>query len=236
MKKYLLKISVIILLLFNSCIARYHYPKSVDIPLIKNKGDIRLDIGGFVVHDLVESALPGGQVTFSAGLTNIVAIQTHVSVDAVDKIHLQGAMGLYKKIDDETVIELYSGYGVGWICENNNFNYHLAFSQFNIGKTGIGAKKYIDYGLGLKGGYLFVGNYGDKNNAKYQNNSGYYQYYFRDYPENVWLFEPSIFFRFGGRRAKLSTRVNYLLINKEIDVYYLPLSISAGVNFSFGKR
>jgi len=234
MKKYLLKISVIILLLFNSCIARYHYPKSVDIPLIKNKGDIRLDIGGFVVHDLVESALPGGQVTFSAGLTNIVAIQTHVSVDAVDKIHLQGAMGLYKKIDNKTVIELYNGYGYGFYNVHNNDNtnkYHLTFSQLNIGRTDIeiGAKKYIDYGLGLKGGHIFV------DNADYENAE--FEYFFKKfYKENVWMFEPSIFFRFGGRKAKVYTRVNYNITKKEIDVIYIPLSISAGVNFSFGKR
>ena len=202
---------------------------SADIPLIKNKGDIRLDVGSFLaMGDGVP--LPGGQVTFSAGLTDIVAIQTYASVDIMRKAHLQGAMGLYKKIDNETVIELYNGYGFG-IAYHNKTNYHLAFSQFNIGKTGIGAKKNIDYGLGLKGGYLFAGNYvGYK---EYEN----YTVFFNDfYQENAWMFEPSIFYRIGGRKASLSMRVNYLFTKKEDNVYYFPFSMSLGLNYSLGKR
>ena len=231
MKNNLLNITVIILLLFNGCAATYS-PMSVDIPLIKNKGDIRIDAGGFIAHDFKENELPAGiQATFSAGLTNVVAVQTHASVDLMTKIHLQGAVGLYKKIDNETVIELYNGYGFGSVYGNDS-NYQLAFSQFNIGKTGVGAKKNIDYGLGLKGGYLFAGNF------EYKNYQEEYKGFFKEYyQENVFMFEPSIFLRFGGRMAKFSTRVNYLLINKNIDAYhYFPFSMSVGVNYSLGKR
>jgi len=97
-------------------------------------------------------------------------------------------------------------------------DYHLAFAQFNIGQTGLGAK-HIDYGLGLRGGYLFC-NFEEPVNLK------------DVHKKNGWMVEPTVFFRFGGRKVKFCTKVTYLWTQTLSKDFYYPLSVSMGVNFS----
>jgi hypothetical protein len=129
--------------------------------------------------------------------------------------YLHGALGLFKGFENKTVMELYGGYGTGTAIGGG---YRLAFSQFNIGKTGLGRSN-IDFGLGLKGGYIH-GCYYDKD----VNNQTYYQ-------KNGWIVEPSVFFRFGGSKVKFCTKANYLWTNTISDGWYYPLSVSMGANF-----
>ena len=48
--KYLFAIAI---LLLSGCAA--YYPQAVDIPLIRKKGDLRIDAGFFLAHDFHES-------------------------------------------------------------------------------------------------------------------------------------------------------------------------------------
>ncbi len=150
-------IIVVAIMLLSSCAA--YYPQTVDIPLIKEKGDVRLDAGCFFPLDFHGLANFGGHTTISVGLTNMVAVQGYASGDVLGRSHIQGALGLFKGFANKTVIEMYGGYGYGAGLESGdrdnkqNNNYHLAFTQFNIGRTDLGSL-HIDYGLGLKGGYL----------------------------------------------------------------------------------
>jgi len=233
------KIFVAILIFINACVA--YYPQTVDIPLIKKKGDIRVDAGYFLVpnisgygntkadgsevDDNYSFADAGVHATFSAGVTDVLAVQTYASVDGFLRHHLQGALGLFKGFENKTVIELYGGYGYGsgyWHSEyKSRDNYQLAFTQFNIGKSDLG-KLHIDYGLGLKGGYLFCNHYNFVENQHIRAKDG-------------WMIEPSVFFRFGGKRVKFCTKANYLWTNTIKGDFYFPLSVSMGVNLSLGK-
>jgi len=217
-------IIVVSVMLLTSCAA--YYPQVVDIPLIKEKGDIRIDAGCFLAPNFQGSANFGGHATISAGLTNMLAVQGYASTDVLFRNHIQGALGLFKGFGSKTVMEMYAGYGYGAGLESDdNSNkkrnsYHLAFTQFNIGKTDLG-RAHIDYGLGLKGGYLHNNLVEISDNSPFQKKNGY-------------IVEPSVFFRFGGKKVKFSARINYLWTEVIKNNYYFPLSVSMGVNFHLG--
>ena len=221
MKKRIL-LSPVIVLIMTSCAS--YSPQVVDIPLIKNKGDMRINTGFFVSHTLEDDYNFGAHNTFTAGVTDVLAAQAYTSVDAMLRWHLHGALGLFKAFENNTVIELYGGYGFGMAGYWNRKDfYDLYFSQFNIGKTNVG-KINIDYGLGLKGGFVEY-NYNDCN------------CYQGDHIENnTWIIEPSVFFRFGVKKAKTNITVNYMWADNIPQVLYFPLSIGMGVNFNFGKK
>jgi len=230
------KIFAAALIFMSSCVA--YYPQTVDIPLIRKKGDIRIDAGYFFVPNLNGTGNnnvdgdenkqvsllvdAGGHATFSAGVTDVLAVQAFASVDVVSRYHLQGALGLFKGFENKTVIELYGGYGYGSGFWNEAFqirdNYQLAFTQFNIGKSDQG-RRHIDYGLGVKGGYLFC-NFDNQCNITTL------------HKKDGWLVEPSVFFRFGGRKVKFCTKVNFLWTNTIRKDYYYPVNLSMGVNIS----
>jgi len=217
-------LSAVVVLLITSCAS--YYPQVVDIPLIKNKGDMRINAGYFVTPNFKGACDVGGHATYTAGVTDVLALQAYTSVDVMLRWHLQGALGLYKGFENNTVIEWYGGYGFG---TGGYYNiqmdfYNLYFSQFNIGKTNVG-KRNIDYGLGLKGGFV------DNDYTEYNN------YYINDVVQNnSWVIEPSLFFRFGGKKAKMNITINYMWADNIPDVYYFPLSIGMGVNFTVGKK
>jgi len=208
------------LILLSGCAA--YYPQAVDIPLIKDKDDLRIDAGFFSAPAInSEGATAGVHWTISYGITNMVAGQIYMSMDALMRPHIQFAPGLFKGFENNTVIELYSGYGYGvgsWQSESGKNDYHLAFAQFNIGKTGI-SNANIDFGLGLKGGHIFSNDYIDTSEDIHQ--------------KSGLIIEPSVFIRFGGQRVKFCTKINYLWTKTVSDRYYFPLSVSMGVNLHF---
>ena len=235
-------LSVTVIILLNSCVA--YYPQVVDIPLIKEKGDIRINAGCFVAPSFYENKNTevdenedeneteswigdfGVHGTISAGLTDALAFQGYLNFDMFSRIHLQVAFGTFHAFEDKTVIELYGGwgYGNGYMSTiyKNRDDYNLPFAQFNIGKSGMD-KLNIDYGLGIKSGYLFC-NFSDRYNQGYI------------HKKDGWIFEPSIFFRFGGKKVKFNTMVNYLWTNTIVDEYYFPICVSFGANFTIGNR
>jgi len=228
------------LLLLNGCAA--YYPQMVDIPLIKEKGDIRVDAGAFfspkiddttpeneekktVKSDPVSNL--GIHGTFTAGITNVLAFQAYLCADAHFRAHIQSALGLYKRFENGTVTEVYGGIGYGggfaqMMSVSSRDNYVLTFTQINVGKTDVG-KNHFDYGLGLKGGYIFT-HTPDSSSVDI-------------YKKDGWIVEPSVFLRFGSSRIKFCAKVNYMWTNSVVErYYYYPVSISLGVNFRLGKK
>jgi len=217
--------SAIVIFLLSGCAS--YYPQVVDIPLIKEKGDIRLNAGAFMAPNFEDAANLGGHVTYSHGVTNVLAVQGYGSLDFMLRIHLQGALGLYKGFENNSVIEMYGGYGFGtggmWNVQMDF--YQLAFAQFNLGKYNQG-KANIDYGLGLKGGYMY-NDYSNYNNILNLPNIE---------KKYSWLIEPSVFFRIGGSRIKYNMTVNYFWASTIPEIYYFPISVGMGVNFKFGNK
>ena len=206
----------ILLILLTGCSS--YYPQIVDVPLIKEKGDLRVDAGITYV--------PSIHGTISYGLTDIIAIQAYSNIDVLGRYHLQGAVGLFKGFENKTVTEIYGGYGYGNSIMGQlfdvNVDNHLAFIQYNLGKTDQG-KAHIDYGLGIKTGYLYS-RIIDSDLVTTVQDDGL-------------ILEPTIFFRIGWEKIKFDIKANYLWTNnKAIDEYstiYYPFNLSMGVNFNF---
>ena len=209
-------IIVILLVLLTGCSS--YYPQIVDVPLIKEKGDLRVDAG--------ITYAPSIHGTVSYGLTDIVAIQAYSNIDVFGRYHVQGAVGLFKGFENKTVTEIYGGYGYGNSIMGQlldvNVDNHLAFVQYNLGKTEQG-KAHIDYGLGMKAGYLYSRIIDSDLVTTIQ--------------DDGLILEPTIFFRIGWEKIKFDIKANYLWTNnKAIDEYstiYYPFNLSMGVNFNF---
>jgi len=249
MKRNGFKISIVALtiLLLSGCVT--YYPQVVDVPLINKKGDLRINGGYFLIpninlqNDNTSSdendngdkstnwlANAGMHGTISYGLSDILSLQGYASFDAIFRTYLQTALGVYNAFENKTVMEIYGGCGYGLNILNYTYpfsmdndilrdNFFLPFFQFNIGKTDIG-KKHIDYGIGLKSGYLLC--QFDNHYNKIVVNS-----------RNGWVIEPSIMFRFGSEKLKFNTMINYMWSKIIDEQFYLPLNVGMGINYTF---
>ena len=77
------------------------YPHLTDVPLINKKGDTRFS-GGVTIP------APSAHITVSHGLTDKIAIQTSGSIGGDYSYDIQGAVGLFKNMQNQDVIELYN--------------------------------------------------------------------------------------------------------------------------------
>lgn len=225
MKAITLILGTLILPFLSSC--GFYQPALVDMPLIKSKKDLRVDVGG--------SILPSVYTTVSYGLTNQIAVQTFAKMSGDGRYYVQGAFGLYKSLVDNRVIEWYTGMGYGYGDAYNDANpgnltgnYHQIFTQLNYGKTGCRFAN-MDFGVGLKAGII---------GAESLNNHNYFDPMQISTVENhSLLVEPHAFVRIGGKRLKFSTKVGYGMLFKLFDtdreLPYEPLNLGMGLNYSF---
>jgi hypothetical protein len=228
MKVTAIILGILILTLLSSC--GFYQPALVDMPLIKGKKDLRVDVGGAIN--------PSVYTTVSYGLTNKIAVQTFAKIAGQGIFYVQGALGLYKPLSDNRVLEWYNGVGYGYGYAYNDANpgnltgnYHQIFTQLNYGKTGCRFAN-MDFGVGLKAAYIGA----DRLNNHY--------YYWEDIPLQIstvenhsLLIEPQAFVRLGGKRLKFSTKVGYgmlfKLFNTDRRLPYYPLNLGIGLNYSF---
>lgn len=212
-----------------------YHPQTTDIALIDHKGDLRIDVGA--------SLIPSVHSTFSYGLTKRIALQAFGSIGIENRHYLQVSTGFFKRLDNKKVIELYSGFGLGYaktfknplanmpeaVTQSLYGKYHLYFVQFNWGEKGNQTGD-MDWGIGIKTG-LFHSNLTDQN---------YYEIYSETstYPflkENSILLEPILFFRTGRKNVKFSykfglTRV-FKLSNQKNNIPTPFINIGFGLNF-----
>ena len=218
-------VGILILPLLVSC--GFYQPALVDMPMIKSKNDLRVDVGG--------SMNPSVYATISYGLTNQIAIQAFAKKSEQGIFYVQGALGLYKSLYDNRVLEWYSGVGYGYGYAYNDANpgnltgyYNQIFTQLNYGKTGCRFAN-MDYGVGLKVSYI---------DANTLNNYNYYEPMQISTVENhSLLIEPQAFIRLGGKKLKFSTKIGYGMLFKLFDAdRYLPfdpLNVGIGLNYNF---
>jgi len=211
-------IAVAVLIALNGCVAYYH-PMTVGIPLIEEAGDEKIEAG--------YSFMGFAQGAYSYGLTDKLAVQAFGNIDFLSRFYIQGAAGLYKWYEKSlTGIELYGGYGFGSCIFRKprqgvyypSGNYHLLFSQFNIGKVEM-SEANIDLGFGLKGGYLFS-NYVDRLEKRIIRK------------DDGMIIEPSAMFRFEIREVKYSVSFNYVFpvtISKQALFY--PFNVGVARQF-----
>ena len=210
--KYVLSI---FLMLTNSCIV-YH-PQIIDIPLISKKNDLRIDAG--------ISIFPSVNATVSYGLTDKIALQAFGSLGSDERYYFQGATGIFKKYDNQKIMEIYGGYGYGYgrVPDNSDpgglyCDYQQYFLQINYGKIDCKFAN-MDYGLGLKAGL-------------FHSNMYFHPYSETTYFDNNLLIEPTLFLRLGGERLKFNIKLGGCLFNKfTISSNGLPYS---NINFGLG--
>ncbi len=236
LKKLKVFSSIFILIILSSgCVI---YPHTIDVPLIKEKNDLRVDAG-------ISRALDA-TATVSYGLTEKIAVQGFGSYGADDKHYVQGAVGYFRNTGNNIILEWYSGFGYGYGDAYNNAkpgnlfgNYWLGFTQFNFGKVNTRFAN-TDYGIGLKTGYLLT-NLTDRN---------YYDIYYVDdllknytYPaikDNGILFHPMLFTRLGGEKLKFNLKAGtiwiYKFTNRDKKLPTAHFNIGLSLNYSINTR
>ncbi len=217
---------LIISFLITSCA---YYPRLTDVPLINKKGDTRLE-GGITV-------IPSAHATISYGLTDKIAVQASGSIGGNSTYGVQGAAGIFKNLQNRKVMELYGGFGYGYGEDYKDSNpgriygnYQVYFVQFNYGKIN-GKFKNMDYGFGIKTGYLHT-NMTDRNYYEYHSDGGPYI----AYKDGSLLIEPVLFLRFGGKKLKFQATAGGCYIFKFTNTGkrfpYMPFNIGLGVSYS----
>ena len=234
MKRYAVCLIIAILTLTTGCA---YYPHLTGIPLIKEKGDTRIE-GGVALYS------PSAHISVSHGATKNLALQVAACTGAVDKeYYAQSAIGYYKNIHNMTILEMYGGFGFGYgdaykdaTGGNLRGNYQIYFTQFNIGNIG---RKFpnVEYGLGFKTGYL---------HSKMTDFNYFYNY--DSYPQNqpypVYflngiIVEPTFFTRFGGKNLKFNVAMGpcWMIQFTHTDKRF-PVAGNLGIGFScsFGGK
>jgi len=209
-----------------------YQPNLADIPLINQKHELRVDAGGSLVPPKVNA-------TISYGLTDKIAVQTFGNTDVDQGYFIQGALGYYKDLGENKVMEIYGGYGSGYGDAYNDANpgdlighYQTYFTQFNLGKVN-GSFAHVDYGFGVKAGLLHS-TLADKNYYRldYPDNGS-----ILDYKDNSLLIEPTGFIRFGGERLKVNFKLGgcwmYKFTNTNRHLPYSPANLGIGLNYMF---
>jgi hypothetical protein len=225
--KIIFKIFLIILFITGCSV---YSPQTVDIPLINKKCDLRIDAG--------ISSIVSAHTTISYGLTKKVAVQTFGSIGSDNTYYFQGAVGYFKTLSNNNVMEIYSGMGYGYSDAYNDANpghldghYQLYFTQVNYGKID-GHFAHMDYGLGLKIGYMHSS----------MTDHNYYDYYsdngpFTTYNDENFALEPGAFLRLGGERLKFSVQLGscwiYKFTNTDNHLPYSYINLGLGLNYRF---
>ena len=221
---FFIKILFFIVLLFSGCWA--YYPPAVDIPLIKEKNDLRIDGG-------ISLPSPSINSTISYGLTNHIAIQLHGSLAAY--FSYQGAIGYYKDLGNLNILEVYTGFGKLNYAYSNRIqaisdyptdfdsNYKQYFVQINFGKINTN----FDYGIGIKTGLM---------SSKLQEIFYYLNQYLGQsqvYSDNNFFIEPTLFVRMGGKHFKVKPYIGYSWINKFLPPFNnCPLNFGMSLNYN----
>lgn len=208
-----------------------YYPQAVDIPLISEKNEARIDAG--ISTDISTHA------TVSYGLTDKIAIQGFARYGTEEQFYLQGAAGLYKKSVNNFVTEFYGGFGYG-MCDvsyHDHFeslrgNFQLYFLQLNFGKKDR-RFAHVDYGIGFKTGLLNTNLVTD--NWWNEDNSIVIPPY--NVNDQSLVLEPNAVFRIGGKRLKFSIKAGGCFIYKftrpENKLPYSKWNVGIGLNYHF---
>lgn len=207
-------------------------PQLADIPLIEHKGDMRLN--GSVYMNPVRrgyffSPALGLSASFSAGLTDWMAINTYVGYQLDDNFYTHVALGGYKSFG-VSVLEGYLGAGFGHsenyidnIPASSSIYYLCPFMQVNYG---LHITKYVDIGVSMKAGaYSPL-----RVDAHIPDDASPLP----SVPSFSPLLEPQVFFRFGEEKYKVQVQAGYVRLFGWPDKYlltYHPISIGFGVTW-----
>ena len=217
-KTSIIKLALLLLLtsLFGSCVI-YH-PHNVDIPLLREKGEVDVD----------------ANLSLSAPLLGAPAFNGTVSFAPLNNVGVQAAVCLSNT-------NSYAGYGFGTsvhkteVSEDNSYrkvegNYNLVFGQVNTGWVNL-LGGIFDIGFGFKGG-LMMPNF---EKSLVQGNGEVVKE--TKLTDSHVLLQPQFMVRVGWQQVKFSFNVGYAYLSNWHDTYgyfnYEPISVGLGVHFDF---
>jgi len=208
-----------------------YYPRLTGIPLIKEKGDTRIE-GGLTFMP------PNFQASVSHGATDNIAIQVAGTAN-YEGYYGHVAIGHYNNIEDRMVMEFYGGFGYGYSDAYKsstggrlNGNFQNYFAQFNFGNIERN-KANLEYGLGVKLGYW----------ASKMTDNNYFVFHEQNKPLPVHnlngiFAEPTVFMRLGGPKLKFHAALGgcwwFQLTNTDKELPWWPINIGIGFSYSFG--
>lgn len=225
-----LKIRSLFLLLITASGCGVYQPIPVDVPLISEKNDLRIDAGA--------SVFPSVFTTVSYGLTDKIAVQGFGSVGLNGRYYVQAATGFYRKKEENKVLEAYAGYGFGYgdvykyRQPGDLFgSYQLFFGQINVGKIAVGSSSYFEGGFGFKAGYML-----SEFTDKYYYDKILETDVYNTYHDRSVLLEPVGFLRVGGNlkfSAKIGGALIYKFTHKDLKLPYNYFNVGLGINYRF---
>ena len=187
-------------------------PQSVDIPLLEQAGETRIDaaVGASAVVVLPDAFTLNA--TGSHAFTDHIAGQVHANV-GTGVYYLQAAPGVYTRLGSKGRLEGYAGLGFGGSMAqagetgsrryDYDGHYGLVFAQGNIGWRHLGP---LEVGFGLKLGALLP-------------RFDYYEFHDEENPAAVtaheqystgnFLLEPQLQLRLGSDEVKFTTRLGF---------------------------
>tara|TARA_R110002012_G_scaffold114079_2_gene260537 strand:+ start:167466 stop:168119 length:654 start_codon:yes stop_codon:yes gene_type:complete len=206
-------------------------PQLLDIPLIEEKNDLRVD--GSV--SLVKGSVSGN---VAYGITDELAVQLGGNVATLTSgrhDYGQMAVGYYRNIRHNLLFEIYggAGYGHGYtqnaapqFDERFKGNYQKLFTQLNIGGLG----EHLEGGFGLKGGFMQSSfSYGG-----FENRGNYVRLTEQIIRDNYMLIEPTAVLKFGLKNFKFNVKVGGLFMknldNQSRGIPYSPFNIGGGIS------
>lgn len=218
--------SLLLLFLLSGCVV--YSPHVVDIPLISQKGDLRVDAG--------ISAVGGYQSTISYGITDKLAVQAHGNFAGDKAYMIQAAVGNYKNTGNNYIREIYLGFDFGKADAYRDAtgghlrgSYQLYFAQWNFGKTQIKFAN-MDLGIGIKTGILYS-SLDDYNYYSQQITGGAG----KNYKDYNYLLEPGLLIKMGGKNLKFDIKFSgcylYKFTNRNLGFPYAYLNLGLGLNF-----
>jgi len=225
-----------------------YQPQMVDIPLINEKSEVRIDLG--------HSFLSSNNLTVTYALKDNIALQVYGNFGLNEVSHIQAAAGYFLEIGNKSILECYIGIGDGHANFDYNSlrnmgtpsdiygyrqgsrlsevnlksygNYKEYYTQLNYGITDISIAN-IDFGFSLKIGYLDA----SMKESFIRGNSIYMDAYFN---KSIHL-EPLALIRFGGNRLKISLKVGsgwmYNLSKTDTPIPYDVFNAGIGLNYKF---
>ncbi|MBP5548683.1 MAG: hypothetical protein J6X58_07335 [Bacteroidales bacterium] len=216
-----------------SCVM-YH-PHNVDIPLLEQKGDLRIDGSLNMTFPLLDGT--GANATVSWAPLNMLGLQASGSISDPENYQVQAAVGTFKGWG-KSVLEFYVGAAKGhsyYEFSNKQANvggpYNMFFGQINFGWNHL-ANDIVDVGVGFKSGMM------NPNWSKetYDESTGTWSIAATHTDPHL-LIEPLLMLRMGGEHLKFCINVAYSVFadwpTDDNNFNYTRLSVGAGLNYKF---
>lgn len=246
MKKIIFSVALIpFLCLLTGCVGSYYYPQCVNIPLIEERGDVRLE-GSLLAFPTngKTNVVCMGHISAAGGLTDNIAAQFFFR-NHIRWTDNQVSLGWYKTVGSG-VLEIYCGYGNAngvrsyWSDADPDIYYSKIgyvsqyFTQINYGWNHL-ANSHISIAGAVKTGVLdsqiMSLHTGDEYVAgtEYPGTTSYNRSFF---------LEPYLSFCFGWEHLKFNIKAGYDLIRKNINTPRLMLDVGINYNFNIlsGKK